>query len=101
MPIFIAALIGGLVQAAGSLVGRVLLSLGLGYVVFSGVDVSITFARDFVVSKISASHAQTVAVASACKVGVCLSIIFSALTMRLVFGGMQSGGVLRKMVHKS
>jgi hypothetical protein len=99
MQIFIAALIGALVQAAGSLVGRVLLSLGFGYMVFTGVDTSIAWARDFVVSRIAASHAQTVAAAGALKVGTCISILTSALTARLMLNGL-TGGTLKRMVSK-
>lgn len=99
MPLFIAALLGGLVQSAGSIVGRVLLSLGIGYVVFSGVDTSITFARDFLVARIGAMPANAVAAASLMKVGVCISILTSALAARLVLEGL-SGGALKRMVQK-
>lgn len=101
LPLAAGTIVGALIQVAGTIVGRVLLSLGLGYVVFSGMDASLDFAKSFVISKISATSAQTVAAASAVKAGVCISILFSALSMRLIFGGMQSGGVLRKLVHKS
>lgn len=101
MPVFIAALLGALVSAAGTIVGRVLISLGLGYVVFEGLEASVDWAKAYVIAKISAEGAQTLAAAGALKVGVCINIIFSAITMRLILGGMQSGGVLRKLVHKS
>ena len=39
MPLFVAALIGGLVQVAGSIVGRVLIALSIGYVSYSGLSV--------------------------------------------------------------
>lgn len=97
--IFIAALIGGLVQVAGTLVGRVLLSLGIGYAAYSGIDASITFARDFLITQISASGAQTVAVAGALKIGVCISILTSALVARMTLAGVTSG-VLRKFTVK-
>lgn len=95
MQIFIAALIGALVQAAGSLVGRVLLSLGIGYAAYSGIDTSIAWARDFAVAKISASHAQTVAAAGALKVGTCISIITSALVAKMTLAGLTSGTLKR------
>jgi len=99
MPLFIAALIGALVSALGTIVGRVLVSLGIGYVVFSGVDFSITFARDVLIARISASAAQTIAVASTLKIGVCVSMLTSALATRLTISGL-TGGTLRKMVLK-
>ncbi|MEH0165562.1 DUF2523 domain-containing protein [Roseateles microcysteis] len=93
--LLIAALWGGLIQVLGTLVGKVLVSLGIGYAVFSGVDTSITWARDYVISQISAQHAQTVAAASACKVGVCISILTSALVARLTINGLTGGSLKR------
>ena len=98
MQIFLAALIGALIQAAGSLVGRVLLSLGIGYVAYSGIDTSIEFAKSFVVSQITATGAQTVAAASAMKVGTCISILTSALVARMTLAGMTSGTLKRWVV---
>ena len=99
MQIFIGALIGALIQMAGTMVGKVLLSLGIGLAVYTGVDSSITWARDFVISSISATHSQTVAAASTMKVGVCISIIFSALVTKLTLNGL-TGGVMKRWVNK-
>lgn len=99
MPIFIAALIGGLVEAAGSLVGKVILSLGLGYITYSAVDTSITWARDQVIAQLSGLGADAVGVMSALKLGVCLSILCSALVLRLTLSGL-TGGAIKKLVQK-
>lgn len=99
MPLFIAALVGALIEIAGTMVGRVLVSLGLGYAVFSGVDLSITWARDQALSHIGALGGDAVGIASACKVGVFLSMVTSALVVRMTLAGLQSGSV-RKMVQK-
>ena len=45
MPLIIAALWGALIEIAGTLVGKVLVSLGIGYAVYTGVDTSITWAK--------------------------------------------------------
>jgi hypothetical protein len=99
MPFFIAAILGGLVQVAGTLVGRVLLSLGIGYVVFEGVDTSITFARDYLLSRIATMPGTAVAIAGTMKIGVCISILTSALVMRMVLQGL-TGGSVRRMIVK-
>ena len=99
MPVFIGALIGALVQAAGTLVGRVLISLGIGYAVYSGVDASITWARDQAIWAIGAAGGNTVRVAAAMKVGVCISMRTSALLARLTIKGL-TGGVKNRMVVK-
>lgn len=95
MPLLISAIIGALVTAMGTLVGQVLISLGIGYFTYKGVDVAITFARDAALARISALPANAVAIASAMKVGVCLSILTSALVMRMTLKGMKSGVVKR------
>lgn len=97
MPVFLAALLGGLIQVAGTLVGRVLVSLGIGYVSFTAIDTSITFARDFVLTKIGALPGNAVAVASTMQIGTCVSILTSALVARMILRGMASG-VARSMV---
>lgn len=99
MPLFLAALVGALVQAAGTIVGKVLLSLGIGYAVFTGVDASIAFAKAQFLAGISAQHAQTIAVASALKIGVQVNILFSALLARLTLNGL-TGGTIKRMVSK-
>lgn len=99
MQLLVGALIGGLLQVLGTLVGRILVSLGIGYAVFSGVDTSITYARDFFLLRVSAMGGNAVAVASSLKVGVCVSIITSALTTRLLLNGL-TGGTLKRFTLK-
>ena len=99
MPLLLAALLGGLVQAAGTLVGRVLISLGIGYVAFTGVDASITWAKNQFLSGVSGLSADAIGLASTLKVGVCVSMLLSALTARLTLNGLTSG-TIRKMVQK-
>lgn len=99
MPLFIAALLGGLIQVAGTLVGRVLLSLGIGYATYSGIDTSITWARDFVLTKLGDMGAVSVGIMATMKVGTAISILTSALVVRMVLGGL-TGGTLTRMVVK-
>jgi hypothetical protein len=99
MPLFLAALIGALVSAAGSLVGRVLISLGIGYVAYHGVDTSIAWAKASALAGIQGLPAQAVAAASAMKVGKCISILMSALVARMTISGLTSG-TLKRMVVK-
>lgn len=100
MPAWVAALLGGLIEVAGTLVGKVLISLGFGYVAYTGVDTSIVWARDFVLTKIGTLPANAIAVAGSMKLGVCISILTSALAARMVLNGLTSG-TLRRLVVKS
>lgn len=99
MPLFIAALIGALVQAAGTLVGKILLSLGIGYATYTGIDASITWARDFAIAKLAATGGTVVQMAGVMQVGTSISIVTSALAARMVLNGLTSG-TLRKFTVK-
>lgn len=99
MPMFIAALLGALIEICGTLVGKVLVSLGLGYAVFTGVDLSIEWARDFAVDSIQGLPTVAVGIASTLKIGVFISMVSSALVVRMTLAGLQSGTV-KRMVQK-
>ncbi|TMI98611.1 MAG: DUF2523 domain-containing protein [Alphaproteobacteria bacterium] len=100
MPFFLAALIGALVEAAGTLVGKVLISLCIGYVTYTGIDSSIDWARDEFLSARGGLPAAAVQLAGLLKVGVCLSMLLSAVTARLTLMGLKSG-VMTRMVVKA
>jgi len=100
MPIFIAALLGGLVQAAGTLVGRVLISLGFGYLAYTGMDTGLTYVRDQIIASFSGFGAQSMAVLSALKAGSGLAVLVSALGVRLLLDGLSTGGSIKKLVLK-
>lgn len=99
MPAFMAALLGALVSAVGTLVGRVLVSLGLGYVAYQGIDTSITWARDFAISKFAALNGNALAIASTLQLGTVISILSSALLARMVLQGL-TGGTIKRLVQR-
>lgn len=99
MPVFIAALLGGLIQAAGTLVGKVLISLGIGYVVYTGLDAGLSWVTAQIASSAGQLGSQTLAVASGARVGIALNIVLSAISARLFLNGVTSG-TLRKFVVK-
>lgn len=100
MPIWLAALLGGLVQAAGTLVGRVLMSLGFGYVIFSGVDTSIQWAVNSAIGNVGGLPAAAKGVADALRVSQIISVMGTALTLRMMFKGMGATGSITRLVQK-
>lgn len=98
MPIWVASLLGGLVQVAGMLVGRVLISLGIGYATFTGVDTTLTWVTTQFVSAMGGLPAAAVQMAGLLKVGVCVSMLLSAVAARLVLGGLTSGALTRMVL---
>lgn len=100
MPLWVAAILGGLIQSAGTLVGRVLLSLGFGYVAYTGIDTGLSFMRDQALAGFAGLPADVVGILSAGKLGTVVSIITSAMLARMALNGL-TGGTLRKLVIKS
>jgi hypothetical protein len=99
MPVFIAALLGGLINIAATLAGRVLIALGFSFVVYQGVDTSLQFLKTQAIAGVLALPPEAVAIASTLKVGVCINIVFSAIMARLLLTSM-TGGVIKRMVLK-
>lgn len=99
MQAFVLMLVGGLIQAAGTLVGRFLISLGVGYVAFSGVDTLVSSLSSDVIGRISALSPIAVQLAGVLQVGTCINIMISAMTARLALMGLQSG-TITKLVLK-
>jgi len=99
MPIWVASLVGGLIEVAGTIVGKVLLSLGIGFTVFNGAEASLDFARDQFLAGVAGLPADAIAIAGIMKVGVCVSMLLSAFTPRLLLMGL-TGGSIKRLAFK-
>ncbi len=99
MPLFIAALLGALIQGAGTLVGRVLISLGIGYVTYTGIDLMLTTAKDQALSRLGGLGSTVVQLAGVLQVGTCINILASAFMARLLVKGL-TDGKLTSMITK-
>ena len=99
MPIWVAALVGGLLQAASSFVGRVLLALGIGFVAYTGIDVVLSGLQSQVVANFGGLPAVAIGILAVTKIDVALNIIFSAIAARMVLKGLTSG-TMKRMVIK-
>lgn len=98
MPIFIAALLGGLVSAAASLTGRVLIALGIGYVSYTGISAGLGTLEAQVIANLQALPAQWITIAHLLQVDTSVSIMFSAVAARLVLAGLTSGALTRMVI---
>jgi len=99
MPVFISAILGGLIQITGSLVGRVLVALGLSTVTYSGMSTTLTWLKSQAVTAALGLPPDVIGMLSVMKVGTSISIIFSAMLARLVVTGLQ-GDTVKKWVLK-
>lgn len=94
MPAFLMALGGMLLNIVGSAVGQVLISLGISVVTYKGVDTALDKLKADALSAFSGLPADLVGLLAYMKVGVAISIITSAVAVRLGLSGM-SGAVKR------
>lgn len=99
MPLLVSALLGGLIQAAGTLVGRVLISLGLGYMTFTGIGTLMAAVKTDVLALIGGQGSVVASFAGVLQVGTCVNIMASAIMIKLTMAGLTSGAVTR-MVYK-
>jgi len=100
MPVFIGALIGALISAMGTMVGRVLISLGISYITYSGISLSLSWAKDQVMSKMGNAPSMLLNVLGILQVGTCINIVFSAYVAVLVLKGVSAAGSITKMSIK-
>jgi hypothetical protein len=101
MPTFVAALLGGLVQIAGTLAGRVLLALGFGAITYTGVSASLSFLKTQAISAAGGLGAEALQLMAYMKVGECISILSSAYLVSLTLAGLSAGGSISRLVKTS
>jgi hypothetical protein len=99
LPIVLASVGGMLLSITGSLVGRVLLSLGIAVITYGGVDLTLTWLKGQAVASFSGLPAEMVALMAYMKIGNCISMIFSAIVVRQTLNGLSSGS-FKKWVLK-
>lgn len=91
MSVIASVIWGAFLNIIGSVVGRALVALGLGVVTFTGMNASLDWMRDQAVSSILQLDPQVVQLLGVLKVGTFISIISSAVAVRLLLNGVQSG----------
>ena len=88
-------LLGGFLAIAPTLIGKILLALGIGVATYSGIDVSLGWLKSSAVSALVGLPPSVVGMLSLMRVGSCISMVFSAILIRLALDGV-TNGVLKK-----
>ena len=92
MPIILAQLIGALVQATGSILGRVLIGLGLGFVSYVGFDALVSSITSQIDSLMSGFTGSTLAAwGGFFQIDKHVSMVLSAITVKVAIKGLQDG----------
>ena len=99
MPVFVAAIGGMLINLVGTLVGRVLVALGLSVITYTGVNATLEALKSQAVQSFSALPPEVFGMLGIMRVGQCISIITSAIAARLLLDGLTSD-TFKRMVTK-
>lgn len=96
MPAFlIPAIAGALLSIASSLVGRVLVALGLGAIAYTGVNAALTYFSDRVVTAANSAGVIIAGMLAVLQLDVCVAIFTAAALARLAIAGATSGTIKR------
>jgi hypothetical protein len=98
MPLFIAALIGALATAMGSLAGRVLIALGFGFITYKGIDVGMASLKALVMAQVQGLPSEALGLVGFLWLDKALTMVFSAVTTSLAMRTV--GGSVKRMVAK-
>jgi len=93
-----ASLVGAIIQVSGTIVGKVLVSLGFGLAVYTGLSTGLSWLSSQVVSYAGNVPANVMATMGALKLGVICNILLSALSARMLLNGISSGTLKRWVV---
>ena len=99
MQFIVAAILGGLLQIATSLVGRVLLALGIGFVTYSGFQVGIDWLLNEIKANMSALPSEVVSFLAWVWMDKAISMVFAAYAAAAGIK-MAGGSTITKLVHK-
>lgn len=98
MPVFIYAIGGMLISVVGTLAGRVLVALGIGVVTYTGMNTALTWLKTQAITSFALLPPEVMGIVGMMKVGVCISIVTSAITARLVLSGLTSDTVKKWVI---
>lgn len=100
MPAIIAALWTGFLAIINSSVGQVLVALGIAAVTYTGVDTSLAFFKNMAVQHLTALPPAVFGMLGVMKVGQCVSMVCSAVVMRMSLSGLKSGSMKSWQIRK-
>jgi len=97
-PLLVPALLGGLASVMGSLVGRVLIALGIGFVTYTGISTGMDAVKVSVVSSVQGLPSDAVGLIGFLWIDKGLTVIFSSVAVSLAMRGI--GGSVKRAIWK-
>ena len=99
MQFLVAAILGGFARIAASLVGRVLLALGISFVTYSGFDAGVTWLLNQIKTNFAGIPADVLSFLAWLWIDKAIGVIFAAYSAALAIK-MAGGSTITKMVTK-
>lgn len=99
MPALIAMLWGALLNILGTIVGRVLVSLGMTAVTVTGINAAMDYGKAQLTAAVSGLDPEVLGLLGALGAGNFVSIILSAIIARMTIKGI-TGNSFKKLVRK-
>lgn len=96
--LFISALLGALATAMGSLAGRAMIALGIGFVTYKGIDLAIDSLKAQVVTSIRGVPGDALSLIGYLWLDKALTVVFSGIVVVLSMKAI--GGSVKKVVLK-
>ena len=87
------AVIGLLVQVVGTLAGKALIGLGIGYATYKGIDTFVIAGKAQFFSSITGLDPATVQTMGVLQIGTAVNMLCSAILTRLAIKGMTGGAM--------
>lgn len=91
-------IVAGLASGVGQIVAKALVTLGVGYVTYTGLEALIELNEGQIIALLQTLPVTAQQLIGVLKVGTCVRIIFSALVMRATLFGMNEGVIKRMQV---
>ncbi|NMM27832.1 MAG: DUF2523 domain-containing protein [Glaciimonas sp.] len=98
LAVFVPALIGALAGVMGSLIGRAILALGIGFVTYKGITVAINGMKASVMSAVGGIPGDALSLVGYLGLDRGLTIMFSAVAASLAMRAI--GGSVKRMIFK-
>lgn len=96
-PFLVAALVGGFASGIVQGIIKALISIGVGFVVYEGIDIVMNQISTNVIGNLNALPFQ--GILAILKIDKCINVLISAGTVRLLLKGV-TNGVIKKMELK-
>ncbi len=91
-------IVAGLASGVGQIVAKTLVSLGIGYATYTGMNALVDLNQSQILQLLNTLPPTTVALLGVLKVGVCLNIWFSAFVIKMTLWGLNNDTITRMRV---